>query len=29
MLCELKVENLALIEPLHLHFDQDEGGGWW
>jgi len=27
MLCELKVENLALIESLHLHFDQEEGGG--
>lgn len=25
MLCELKVENLALIESLHLHFDQKEG----
>ncbi|MDD3813390.1 MAG: DNA repair protein RecN [Desulfocapsaceae bacterium] len=27
MLCELKVENLALIESLHLVFDQDEGSG--
>ncbi len=27
MLCELKVENLALIESLHLHFDQVEGSG--
>jgi DNA repair protein RecN (Recombination protein N) len=27
MLCELKVENLALIESLHLHFDQEEMGG--
>ena len=27
MLCELKVENLALIESLHLHFDQEEAGG--
>ena len=27
MLCELKVENLALIESLHLHFDQEERGG--
>jgi DNA repair protein RecN (Recombination protein N) len=27
MLCELKVENLALIESLHLHFDQEESGG--
>lgn len=27
MLCELKVENLALIESLHLHFDTDEGNG--
>ncbi|MBW6519561.1 MAG: DNA repair protein RecN [Desulfoarculaceae bacterium] len=27
MLCELKVENLALIESLHLHFDQEEGSG--
>ncbi|MBU0663837.1 MAG: DNA repair protein RecN [Proteobacteria bacterium] len=27
MLCELKVENLALIESLHLYFDQDEGNG--
>lgn len=27
MLCELKVENLALIESLHLHFDQPEGSG--
>lgn len=26
MLCELKVENLALIEALHLHFDQDGCG---
>lgn len=27
MLCELKVENLALIESLHLHFDTDESSG--
>ena len=27
MLCELKVENLALIESLHLTFDTDEGSG--
>ena len=27
MLCELKVENLALIESLHLYFDQEEEGG--
>lgn len=27
MLCELKVENLALIESLHLHFDQQDGSG--
>lgn len=27
MLCELKVENLALIESLHLSFDQEEGKG--
>ena len=27
MLSELKVENLALIESLHLHFDQEEGSG--
>ena len=29
MLCELKVENLALIETLHLRFDRhhDDGGG--
>jgi len=27
MLCELKIENLALIESLHLHFDQEEGSG--
>ena len=25
MLCELKVENLALIESLHLQFDQENG----
>jgi len=25
MLCELKVENLALIESLHLQFDQESG----
>ncbi len=25
MLCELKIENLALIETLHLVFDTDEG----
>jgi len=25
MLCELKVENLALIESLHLQFDQEHG----
>jgi DNA repair protein RecN (Recombination protein N) len=25
MLCELKVENLALIESLHLSFDADDG----
>jgi len=27
MLCELKIENLALIQSLHLHFDTDEGCG--
>jgi DNA repair protein RecN (Recombination protein N) len=27
MLCELKIANLALIESLHLHFDQDGGSG--
>jgi DNA repair protein RecN (Recombination protein N) len=27
MLCELKVENLALIESLHLNFDSDECSG--
>ena len=27
MLCELKIENLALIESLHLQFDQEEGSG--
>jgi DNA repair protein RecN (Recombination protein N) len=25
MLCELKIENLALIESLHLQFDQERG----
>ncbi|NNK92818.1 MAG: DNA repair protein RecN [Desulfobacterales bacterium] len=27
MLCELKIENLALIESLHLTFDQNGDGG--
>ena len=27
MLCELKVENLALIESLHLRFDTDDARG--
>lgn len=27
MLCELKIENLALIESLHLHFDTDMSHG--
>ena len=27
MLCELKIENLALIESLHLHFAMDESHG--
>jgi DNA repair protein RecN (Recombination protein N) len=27
MLCELKVENLALIESLHLTFDTEDGSG--
>ena len=27
MLCELKIENLALIESLHLQFDTDERHG--
>lgn len=26
MLCELKIENLALIESLHLNFDPEENG---
>lgn len=27
MLCELRVKNLALIESLHLRFDQEQNGG--